>query len=169
ETALNHVKTAGLLGDGFGATPEMSKRNLIWVVSKIQLLVEQYPSWGDTVQVDTWVAAAGKNGMRRDWHVRDENSGRTILRATSVWVMMNKNTRRLSKMPDEVRAEIGPYFNGRSAITDEQSEKLAKPGSAPDGGTMKQQFIRKGLTPRWGDLDVNQHVNNVKYIGWILE
>jgi hypothetical protein len=37
---------------------------------------------GDTVQVDTWVAAAGKNGMRRDWHVRDYNSGRTILRAT---------------------------------------------------------------------------------------
>ena len=34
------------------------------------------------VQVDTWVAAAGKNGMRRDWHVRDYNSGRTILRAT---------------------------------------------------------------------------------------
>jgi fatty acyl-ACP thioesterase B len=45
ETALNHVRTAGLLGDGFGATPEMSKRNLIWVVSKIQLLVEQYPAW----------------------------------------------------------------------------------------------------------------------------
>nr|CAB3466952.1 unnamed protein product [Digitaria exilis] len=131
ETALNHVKTAGLLGDGFGATPEMSKRNLIWVVSKIQLLVEQYPS--------------------------------------CVWVMMNKNTRRLSKMPDEVRAEIGPYFNGRTAITDEQSEKLAKPGSTSDGDSAKQ-FIRKGLTqPKWGDLDVNQHVNNVKYIGWILE
>ncbi|AQK80344.1 Palmitoyl-acyl carrier protein thioesterase chloroplastic [Zea mays] len=131
ETALNHVKTAGLLGDGFGATPEMSKRNLIWVVSKIQLLVEKYP--------------------------------------LCVWVMMNKNTRRLSKMPDEVRAEIGPYFNARAAITDEQSEKLAKPGSTAGGDAMKQ-FMRKGLTPRWwGDLDVNQHVNNVKYIGWILE
>lgn len=23
--------------------------------------------------------------------------------------------------------------------------------------------------PKWSDLDVNQHVNNVKYIGWILE
>uniref|UniRef100_A0A0D9WLP4 Acyl-[acyl-carrier-protein] hydrolase n=1 Tax=Leersia perrieri TaxID=77586 RepID=A0A0D9WLP4_9ORYZ len=168
ETALNHVKTAGLLGDGFGATPEMSKRNLIWVVSKIQLLVERYPSWGDMVQVDTWVAAAGKNGMRRDWHVRDYNSGQTILRATSVWVMMNKNTRRLSKMPDEVRAEIGPYFNGHSAITEEQGEKLPKPGSTFDG-TDTKQFTRKGLTPKWSDLDVNQHVNNVKYIGWILE
>lgn len=62
--------------------------------------------------------------------------------------MMNKNTRRLSKMPDEVRAEIGPYFNGRSAITDEQSEKLAKPGSTSDGDATKQ-FIRKGLTVRW--------------------
>ncbi|XP_062197770.1 palmitoyl-acyl carrier protein thioesterase, chloroplastic-like [Phragmites australis] len=168
ETALNHVKTAGLLGDGFGATPEMSKRNLIWVVSKIQLIVEQYPSWGDMVQVDTWVAASGKNGKRRDWHIRDYNSGRTILKATSVWVMMNKKTRRLSKMPDEVRAEIGPYYNGHSVITDEQSEKLTKPGNKIDGDATKQ-FIRKGLTPRWSDLDVNQHVNNVKYIGWILE
>uniref|UniRef100_A0A6N2N2P8 Acyl-ACP thioesterase-like C-terminal domain-containing protein n=1 Tax=Salix viminalis TaxID=40686 RepID=A0A6N2N2P8_SALVM len=23
--------------------------------------------------------------------------------------------------------------------------------------------------PRWNDLDVNQHVNNVKYISWILD
>ncbi|XP_047075068.1 palmitoyl-acyl carrier protein thioesterase, chloroplastic-like [Lolium rigidum] len=169
ETALNHVKTAGLLGDGFGATPEMSKRNLIWVVSKIQLLVERYPSWEDMVQVDTWVASAGKNGMRRDWHVRDYNSGQTILRATSVWVMLNKNTRRLSKMPDEVRGEIGPHFNNdRSAITEKQGEKLAKPGDKVNDPSTKQ-FIRKGLTPKWGDLDVNQHVNNVKYIGWILE
>jgi len=45
ETALNHVKSAGLLGDGFGSTPEMSKRNLLWVVSQMQVLVEQYPSW----------------------------------------------------------------------------------------------------------------------------
>lgn len=45
ETALNHVRSAGLLGDGFGATPEMTKRNLIWVVSKIQVIVDHYPSW----------------------------------------------------------------------------------------------------------------------------
>jgi fatty acyl-ACP thioesterase B len=82
--------------------------------------------------------------------------------------MMNKNTRRLSKMPDEVRAEIGPYFNGRSAISEEQGEKLPKPGTTFDGAATKQ-FTRKGLTPKWSDLDVNQHVNNVKYIGWILE
>ncbi|KAI7993468.1 hypothetical protein LOK49_LG11G00024, partial [Camellia lanceoleosa] len=36
ETAVNHVKSAGLLGDGFGSTPEMCKKNLIWVVTKMQ-------------------------------------------------------------------------------------------------------------------------------------
>lgn len=25
------------------------------------------------------------------------------------------------------------------------------------------------MQPRWADLDINQHVNNVKYIAWILE
>jgi hypothetical protein len=61
ETALNHVKTAGLLGDGFGATPEMSKRNLIWVVSKIQLLVERYPSWYFSSSHNCWMSFPGKS------------------------------------------------------------------------------------------------------------
>ncbi|XP_072984171.1 palmitoyl-acyl carrier protein thioesterase, chloroplastic-like [Typha latifolia] len=164
ETALNHVRCAGLLGDGFGSTPEMSKRNLIWVVSKIQVLVDHYPSWGDIVEVDTWVGAYGKNGMRRDWHVRDCNTGQTILRATSLWVMMDKLTRKLARVPDEVRAEIEPYFIERSAIVDKDSRGLPK----LDKKTAAN-YVREGLTPRWGDLDINQHVNNVKYIGWILE
>ncbi|WOL14019.1 hypothetical protein Cni_G22799 [Canna indica] len=163
ETALNHVKRAGLMGDGFGSTPEMSKRNLIWVVTKMQVLVEQYPSWEDVVEVDTWVAPSGKNGMRRDWHVRDYGTGKTVMKATSVWVMMNKQTRRLSKIPEEVRAEIGSYFVDRGPIIDEDDRKLSK----LEHDTA--DYVRSGLTPRWGDLDINQHVNNVKYIGWILE
>jgi len=167
ESALNHVRSAGLLGDGFGCTPEMSKKNLIWVVSKMQVLVDHYPTWGDIIEVDTWVGSHGKNGMRRDWHIRDYNSGQTILRATSLWVMMNKLTRRLAKIPDEVRDEISPYFVERMAIVDEDNRKLPKLEELSANNAEKH--LRKGLTPRWGDLDVNQHVNNVKYIGWILE
>ncbi|RAL44663.1 hypothetical protein DM860_003422 [Cuscuta australis] len=277
ETALNHVKSAGLLGDGFGSTPEMCKKNLIWVVSRMQVLVDRYPTWGDVVQVDTWVAASGKNGMRRDWLIRDCNTGDILMRASSMgalqnrrtkhragagaagcgtgvwesdlvrtidkererdsaasqapksrfrfrlinvvgvmlsgviltgdrrhssviifsplipflsvyfvslnlslvhspclslslsssnfflWVMMNKETRRLAKMPDEVRAEIGSHFVDTPPIIDEDSRKLPKLNDET------ADYIRSGLTPRWNDLDVNQHVNNVKYIGWILE
>ncbi|GAU45121.1 hypothetical protein TSUD_135510 [Trifolium subterraneum] len=162
ETALNHVKTAGLLGDGFGSTPEMCKKNLIWVVTRMQVVVDRYPTWGDVVQVDTWVSATGKNGMRRDWLVRDSKTGEILTRASSVWVMMNKLTRKLSKIPEEVRGEIEPYFVNSDPVVDEDNRKLTKLDDTAE-------YIRTGLTPRWSDLDVNQHVNNVKYIGWILE
>ncbi|MBA0764391.1 hypothetical protein Gotri_013747 [Gossypium trilobum] len=125
ETAINHCRSAGLLGEGFGATPEMCKKNLIWVVTRMQVVVDRYP--------------------------------------TCVWVMMNKLTRRLSKIPEEVRGEIEPFFMNSDPVLAEDSQKLVK----LDDSTA--EHVCKGLTPKWSDLDVNQHVNNVKYIGWILE
>ncbi|THG23924.1 palmitoyl-acyl carrier protein thioesterase, chloroplastic-like [Camellia sinensis] len=165
ETALNHVTGSGLAGNGFGATREMSLRKLIWVVTRIQVQVEKYSSWGDVVEIDTWVDAAGKNGMRRDWIIRDYNTQRIITRATSTWVIMNRETRRLSKIPDEVKKEVQPFYLHRVSIpiADTDSEKIEK---LTDETTHR---IRSGLAPRWSDMDANQHVNNVKYIGWLLE
>uniref|UniRef100_A0A6I9REU9 Acyl-[acyl-carrier-protein] hydrolase n=1 Tax=Elaeis guineensis var. tenera TaxID=51953 RepID=A0A6I9REU9_ELAGV len=163
ETSLNHCKCIGLMHGGFGCTPQMTRRNLIWVVTKIRVHVDRYPLWGDVVQINTWISSSGKNGMGRDWHVHDCRTGRTIMRGTSVWVMMNKHTRRLSKFPEEVKAEIIPFFAERDAVLDYDGRKLPK---FDDDSAV---HVRRGLTPRWSDFDVNQHVNNVKYVGWILE
>lgn len=40
--------------------------------------------------------------------------------------MMNQKTRRLSKMPDEVRAEIGPWFIEKKAIEQYTPEKIER-------------------------------------------
>ncbi|KAK1394309.1 Acyl-[acyl-carrier-protein] hydrolase [Heracleum sosnowskyi] len=101
--------------------------------------------------------------VRRDWLLRDYNIGEILTRASSCWVMMNKRTRKLFKLPDEVRAKIGNYFVDTPPIVDEDSRRLPK---LTDNNA---DYIRTGLTPRWNDLDINQHVNNVKYVGWILE
>jgi hypothetical protein len=37
---------------------------------------------GDVVEMDTWVTGSGKNGMRRDWLVRDYKTGQVLARAT---------------------------------------------------------------------------------------
>ncbi|KAI3975930.1 hypothetical protein MKX01_016613 [Papaver californicum] len=165
ETALNHVMSSGLAGDGFGATHEMSLRKLIWVVTRIHIQVEKYSSWGDVVEVNTWVDAAGKNGMRREWEIRDNKTQQIITRATSTWVIMNRETRRLSKMPEQVRQEVKPFYLNRAAIGEavDDSTKIDKLSNDT------AESIRSGLAPRWSDMDANQHVNNVKYIGWILE
>ncbi|CAL0305186.1 unnamed protein product [Lupinus luteus] len=166
ETALNHVTSSGIGGDGFGATREMSLRKLIWVVTRIQVQVQRYSRWGDEIEIDTWVDAAGKNGMRRDWIIRDHYTKEIITRATSTWVIMNRETRRLSKIPGEVKKELVPFYLNRIAVASEEKdcEKLDK---LTDDETSER--IRSGLAPRWNDMDANQHVNNVKYIGWILE
>uniref|UniRef100_A0A2N9J3Y5 Acyl-[acyl-carrier-protein] hydrolase n=1 Tax=Fagus sylvatica TaxID=28930 RepID=A0A2N9J3Y5_FAGSY len=165
ETALNHVTSSGLAGNGFGATREMSLRKLIWVVTRIHIQVQRYSSWGDVVEIDTWVDAAGKNGMRRDWIIRDYHTQEIITRATSTWVIMNQETRRLSKIPEQVREEVVPFYLHRLAIATEKNdhEKIDKLTDKT------AERIRSGLAPRWSDMDANQHVNNVKYIGWILE
>ncbi|XP_062114911.1 palmitoyl-acyl carrier protein thioesterase, chloroplastic-like [Humulus lupulus] len=165
ETALNHVTSSGLAGDGFGATREMSIRKLIWVVTRIHIQVQRYSCWGDVVEIDTWVDAEGKNGMRRDWIIRDYHTREIITRATSIWVIMNRETRRLSKIPEQVRHEVAPFYFHRAAISKEKndSDKIDKLIDET------AERIRTGLAPRWSDMDANQHVNNVKYIGWILE
>ncbi|XP_066344819.1 palmitoyl-acyl carrier protein thioesterase, chloroplastic-like [Miscanthus floridulus] len=162
ETALNHVWMSGLLGDGFGATHGMIRNNLIWVVSRMHVQVDQYPIWGEVLDIDTWVGSSGKNGMRRDWLIRGRNSGDVFVRATSTWVMMNKVTRRLSKMPEEVRGEIAPWFIDRHAIQDEATEKIVKLDSTA-------MYVDSDLKPKRSDLDMNHHVNNVKYVRWMLE
>ncbi|KAL6188042.1 hypothetical protein ACLB2K_039436 [Fragaria x ananassa] len=162
ETALNHVWMSGLLSDGFGATHGMMKNDLLWVVSRMQVQVDHYPIWGEVLEIDTWVGASGKNGMRRDWLIRSEATGHVFARATSTWVMMNRKTRRLSKMPEEVRAEIAPWFIQKQAITEDNFDKIVQLDS-------KAKYMNKDLKPKRSDLDMNHHVNNVKYVRWMLE
>ncbi|KAL1531884.1 palmitoyl-acyl carrier protein thioesterase, chloroplastic-like [Salvia divinorum] len=162
ETALNHVWMSGLLSDGFGATHGMMRNNLIWVVSRMQVQVDHYPIWGEVMEIDTWVGASGKNGMRRDWLLRSQATGIVFIRATSTWVMMNKETRRLSKMPDEVRAEIAPWFIEKHAVEEESPEKIEKLDA-------NARYVHSNLKPKRSDLDMNHHVNNVKYLRWMLE
>ncbi|KAM7280855.1 hypothetical protein ACFE04_007989 [Oxalis oulophora] len=126
ETAINHLKTPGIVGDGFGVTPGMLKNNLIWIVTKLTVEIDHYPTWDEVLEVDTWLRPSGKNGVQKDWTIKNLITGQILGRATSNWMMMNEKTRRLSKIPEEVK-------------------------------------------PKRSDIDMNYHVNNVKYSNWMLE
>lgn len=97
-------------------------------------------------------------------------------------------------MPEQVREEVTPFFTPRLsiAIADNDSEKIEKLSEETverirsdlevslcicqchitkflDTEVIETDKRPFGVQPRWGDIDANQHVNNVKYIGWILE
>eukprot|EP00253_Pinus_taeda_P025166 PITA_25166 len=167
ETALSHARVTGLNADGTGNTQEMSRLNLIWVITRVQVHVERYPSWGDIVEIDTWMTRSGKNSLRRDWHVRDYKTGYILAKATSTWVMMNRKTRRLSKFPEEVKEEISPHCLESPLTSPVIDQRHYEKIDNLDDDTA--DYSHSDLKPKWTDLDANGHVNNVKYIGWIME
>ncbi|KAL2926316.1 Palmitoyl-acyl carrier protein thioesterase chloroplastic [Bienertia sinuspersici] len=142
ETGLNLFQSSGLVVEGFGVSKEMTSRNLIWVIGRMQVEVYTYPSWGDIVQVETWCSALSKHSLTCSSSLTDANTGHKIMRVDSEFVMINEKTRRLSKIPEEIKARGDPYV---------------------------RDYLDPLLPPLWFDLDPNQHVNNVKYISWILE
>ncbi|KAL4328968.1 hypothetical protein AHAS_Ahas13G0253100 [Arachis hypogaea] len=158
-----HCKTLGVHDDVAGSTKEMIKRNLVWVYSEMQVSTYRYPKWDDAVEVETWLSTAGMNAVRFNWIVRDFKTNQMLNRASSISVLMNKLTRRLSKIPEEVRREFESYLVNSRIIIKDGDKKIPK----LDDTTA--DYICTGLRPRWSDLDINFHVNNAKYVSWILE
>ncbi|KAF8014776.1 hypothetical protein BT93_H0545 [Corymbia citriodora subsp. variegata] len=126
-----------------------------------------YMAWSDVVEIETWFHGEGRIGTRRDWILKDHANGQVIGRATSKWVMMNQETRRLQKVNDDVRDEYLIFCpqESRLAFPEENNGSLKKIARLEDPA----QYSKLGLVPRRTDLDMNQHVNNVAYIGWVLE
>ncbi|PSS14097.1 Oleoyl-acyl carrier protein thioesteraseprecursor [Actinidia chinensis var. chinensis] len=167
EVGCNHAQSVGFSTDGFATTPSMRKLRLIWVTARMHIEIYKYPAWSDVVEIETWCQSEGRIWTRRDWIIKDCATGEVIGRATSKWVMMNQDTRRLEKVRDDVREEYMIYFpkEPRLAFPEENNDSSKKISKLEDPA----QFSRLGLVPRRADLDMNQHVNNVTYIGWVLE
>ncbi|KAI0493881.1 hypothetical protein KFK09_024007 [Dendrobium nobile] len=163
DTSVNHFKFLGFLDDSVRSYPKIGGGNLAFVMLKMHVQVEHYPSWGDALEVNTWLRHHKKLSMARDWHLRNLKTGQSMIRATSIWALMDKTTRKLSKIPDEKKIEVEPHCNDTTFILNDDNRKL------PKVNVETADYIIDDLTPKWADLDFNMHVNNVKYIQWILE
>ncbi|KAJ7557473.1 hypothetical protein O6H91_05G127800 [Diphasiastrum complanatum] len=169
EAACNHARSVGFSTDGFATTPSMRKRRLIWVTVRMHLEMDEYPMWGEEIEIETWFQEEGRVGTRRDWLVRNAYTQKIIGRATSTWVMMNQDSRRLSRVTDDIRADLIPFtpkpprwaFEGYNPMSSFKIPLL--------NDSMHTLLKSSDLKPRRDDLDMNEHVNNVTYIGWMLE
>ncbi|PQP98928.1 palmitoyl-acyl carrier protein thioesterase chloroplastic isoform X2 [Prunus yedoensis var. nudiflora] len=164
ETSIQHCRSMGLYAGGFGSTPEMSKRGLVWVLSKLQNVVEKYPSWADVIQIDTWTGASGNNGLFRDWIFRDYSTGEILIRATGLYMLMHMETRKFSKVTAEITDELRSRLMDSDPLIDIKNAKLGRLDF--DARNYFQTSVAK---PGWSDLDVNQHVSHAKYIDWVFE
>lgn len=141
----------------FGSGIEYLKQNNIaWVVYRWNVKINKYAKVGETLKVRTWPHTYRKFYAYRK-HEIVNSDGEVIVAADSIWFMIDISKRR----PCKISAEIVKMFGLKEGDKEEIIfEKLSAP---------LNNDVQKNFQVRYSDIDMNNHVNNVKYISWALE
>ena len=139
------------LGHGFEA---MLARGSLWVLTRQDVAMTDWPAWGETVELHTWVRPITGMMALRDTEIRA--GGRRLGEGTAAWLALDLATRR------PLRLHPG----------DMPAAAAALPGLALTPARIAPRDDLRavaGFEVRNSDLDVNGHVNNTRYAQWILD
>jgi len=73
---------------GYGIEQLESQFGVSWVLIRIRVEITRMPEWDEKITIETWPLEPKRIEFKRDYLVRDAN-GEIIIRAVSVWVLMD--------------------------------------------------------------------------------
>ena len=144
---------------GFGYD-DLQRHHTAWVLSRMHVHFGDPPRWRDEVILKTW--HKGQNGLffLRDFELLDPK-GRPLVTATSSWLVMDVQTRRLVRDPLEAGL-LRAGAEGEGDAIAEPAPKLAMPsGQVPDPAG--EHVVS------YSDVDLLGHANNARYIVWAMD
>lgn len=152
ESAAHHADAWGM------SIPALMEQGRTWVLARLAMELDgPRPAWKDDVEVETWSAGFRGRIAEREFLVRKKNSGEIVARASSVWFVIDLGSRRPVRLTEyEGRDEPEPDKSSGVKV----EGKIELPASAG---------IETPLAVRASDLDLNGHVNNVRYLQWLYE
>jgi acyl-ACP thioesterase len=155
ESGAHHADRWGL------SVPALQAEGRTWVLARLAVAFEgPRPGWKTELKVETWSRGFRGHVATRDSLVRiasGPGQGDIVARASSVWFIIDLGTRRPVRLSDYAgkdEAEAG------LASGIEASGRLEPP---------QGQALEVSLPVRASDLDLNGHVNNVRYVEWLYE
>ena len=130
------------------------------VLSRFVMELDEMPVAYDRITVDTWVENVMKFFTSRNYAIRDK-SGKRYGYGRSIWAMIDTDTRQPVDILAERDGIITQYIETDEPCPIEpfQRVKLSKNGAE----------CRRIVETRYSDVDVNGHINSVKYIEHILD
>lgn len=143
---------------GFGYT-SLHVHHTAWVLSRLHIHFDNPARWRDNVKLYTWHKGANGLFYLRDFDLQD-GEGKHLVRATSSWVVINEETRRLVR-PEDLAALLETMEKVDDAIA-EPAPKLVLPKNAAP------EFAGEH-TVAYSDIDIVGHTNNVRYIVWAMD
>ncbi len=156
-TAICHCmqESAGRHANAFRLGYEgMQANGQAWVLNRMRVQIDDYPDWKSTLYVETWVQLMRGPFSQRYFLLKNEK-GETMGSANTFWVVIDAITHKPKRLKSE--AEI-PVI-----------DRIPSCGAAEKIGIPENLQKTDNHIVRQSDLDLLHHVNNVKYLEWILD
>ncbi|MGD8894731.1 MAG: thioesterase [Acidobacteriota bacterium] len=150
-------EAAGIDATRLGAgMRRLGEQGLAWVLHRMRLQVTTPARGGDRVGVATWPRGFGRLVAERNFDVHDAE-GRRVAVAASRWVVVDLAARRAVRLPESIRT---------LPVGDRAVPLEGDGGALPEVDSAE---LERRFEVRRGDLDVVNHVNNTRYVGWAVE
>lgn len=133
--------------------------NISWVLTRLVVKMRRYPKWEDEVTVETFPRGGRKIVAWRDFAIRDA-AGETLGVASSEWMLIDLQTRKLVPIPETVIAAVDA--ENEPVLGLEPFSRFKYPAAAVSGEPIALRALKS-------DIDLNGHVNNVRYLNWMFE
>jgi medium-chain acyl-[acyl-carrier-protein] hydrolase len=137
---------------------DLEPKGISWVLMRQRLQIGSLPQLGEDIEVYTYPSGFERVFTHRDFRVYN-SSGDEIAQASTTWLLMNTNTRRMSRIPEELLAynALLPHPTGYLQRTVDSLPSFVE--------AIQSRQFRVG----WYDLDFNYHLTNSKYVEFMLE
>ncbi len=135
--------------------------NVSWVLTRMRVKMMRYPRWEEQIEVVTFPRGGRRIVAWRDFEIRTA-TGEMLGVATTEWMLIDLSTRKVVAIPESVFSCVDPEIQpvlGDAPFT----PRLACPTEA---ATASKPLVFKAQKSH---IDLNGHVNNVRYIEWMLE
>lgn len=135
---------------------KMNDMKRAWVLYKWDINIKRYPIYGESVNVTTEAYSFKKFYAVRLFRVTDKE-GNEIINALSIWFFIDTERRRPMKISSEMYSEY------------EIPEDKNDIPELPKIEKQEDYEFEKAFNVRYSDIDTNMHVNNAKYLSWMIE
>ena len=141
---------------GFGYD-DLIVSNTAWILSRLNIKFLDTPLWRDEITLTTW-----HKGLNRLFYIRDfvltDKDGKERVKATTSWLVMNLENRRLVRDPKLVDMD--------GICTDDAIETPAD--KVQMHKDVEAVYVMDHRVS-YSDVDTNGHTNNAMYMQWAMD
>ena len=135
--------------------------NISWVLTRLVVRMSRYPAWAENLAVETFPRGGRKIVAWRDFALKND-AGETLGLASSEWMLIDLSSRRIVPLPQCVFDAADPA--NVPVLGHEPFARFRYPEETPSPALPPLSFRAQKA-----HIDLNGHVNNVRYVEWMLE